>query len=48
MRTAPRRQLLPSLKNVYNRLQFVQILALFVDTPQIPLKSGCRAEIESH
>jgi hypothetical protein len=47
MRTAPRGQWLPTLKNVYNRLQFVQILALFVDTPRIPLKSGCRAEIES-
>jgi len=48
MGPASGRQWLLSLEKIYDRFQFVDVFALFVDAPQIPLKSGRRAKFQRH
>ena len=48
MRPTAGRQLLLPLQKVNHRFQFVQIFTLLFYPPQIPLKSGGRAEFQWH
>jgi hypothetical protein len=48
MWAAPSGQWLLCLKKVHDCLQLVEVFALSVDAPQIPLKSSSGAEFQRH